>query len=186
MKTKHVVLVVVLALQCAWVLGTSIVQERVLSHGQLVLLETRPVDPRDLLRGDYVILNYDISAIPVELFPNWTAMEHRAGTAAYVALRKEGEYHRAVQASFAPFQARPGEVLMMGRLQADLLPETKTVRLLYDLERYYVPEGTGNPRGKLTVEAAVSRDGLARIKRVLLDGKPYGDAMREQGQEPTR
>ena len=59
MKLK--ILVLVLALQTAWILGTTFVQERVLAGGKVVLLETRPVDPRDLLRGDYVILNYRIT-----------------------------------------------------------------------------------------------------------------------------
>ena len=55
MKTK--LLVLVLALQSAWLLGTAFTQERILRVGQLILLETQPVDPRDLLRGDYVRLN---------------------------------------------------------------------------------------------------------------------------------
>jgi uncharacterized membrane-anchored protein len=50
MKLK--ILVLVLALQTAWILGTTLVQERALASGKVVLLETRPVDPRDLLRGD--------------------------------------------------------------------------------------------------------------------------------------
>ncbi|HEY5965599.1 MAG TPA: GDYXXLXY domain-containing protein, partial [Xanthobacteraceae bacterium] len=33
----------------------------VLREGTEVLLQTRPVDPRDFLRGDYVVLSYDIS-----------------------------------------------------------------------------------------------------------------------------
>ena len=33
----------------------------VLREGSEVLLQTRPVDPRDFLRGDYVVLNYQIS-----------------------------------------------------------------------------------------------------------------------------
>ena len=54
MKTR--LLILVLALQCAWLLGTALVQERALREGTVIRLETRPVDPRDLLRGDYVIL----------------------------------------------------------------------------------------------------------------------------------
>lgn len=186
MKTKHIVLAVVLALQCAWVLGTSIMQERVLSHGQVVLLETRPVDPRDLLRGDYVILNYEISTIPAQLFLNETIEDQRAGTPVYVALKKQGEFHRATRASFAPLVADGNEVIVTGHLQSDIAAGAGEPRLLYNLERYYVPEGTGNPRGKLTVEAAVSANGEARIKRVFIDGKPYADVMREQGQGPVR
>jgi hypothetical protein len=45
---------------------------------------------------------------------------------------------------------------------------------------YYVKEGTGNPRGKLTVEVAVGAAGKGIIKQVFLDGNPYVEAMREQ------
>lgn len=36
-------------------------KETILSDGQLVLLELAPVDPRSLMQGDYMILNYAIS-----------------------------------------------------------------------------------------------------------------------------
>ena len=35
--------------------------EGIRSSGTQVILATEPVDPRSLLRGDYVILNYQIS-----------------------------------------------------------------------------------------------------------------------------
>ena len=37
----------------------------ILVSGTEVLLKTAPVDPRDLLRGDYVALSYDISRVPL-------------------------------------------------------------------------------------------------------------------------
>jgi uncharacterized membrane-anchored protein len=37
---------------------------QILRDGTEVTLQTRPVDPRDLLRGDYVVLRYDISQLP--------------------------------------------------------------------------------------------------------------------------
>ena len=36
---------------------------QILRDGTEVKLQTRPVDPRDLLRGDYVVLGYDISQL---------------------------------------------------------------------------------------------------------------------------
>ncbi len=39
----------------------------ILRYGTEILLQTALVDPRDLLRGDYVILSYDISTIPAAL-----------------------------------------------------------------------------------------------------------------------
>ena len=35
-------------------------KERIVSGGTEVILETRPIDPRDLFRGEYVILRYKI------------------------------------------------------------------------------------------------------------------------------
>ena len=42
----------------------------ILRDGQEILLKVEPVDPRDLLRGDYVRLGYEISRIPVKLIAN--------------------------------------------------------------------------------------------------------------------
>jgi len=179
MKTK--LLVLVLALQAAWVLGTALVQERILRTGQVVLLETQPVDPRDLLRGDYVILNYKISDVPGSLFSPPLATELPAGQTVYVALAKQGDFHEAIRASCRPIEAQTDEVILKGRNEPRRwgVSGTNRVHLEYNLERYYVAEGTGNPRGKLTVQAAISQAGNATIKQVFVDGKPYAEAMKQ-------
>ena len=57
------VLVFAVGLQVA-VLGAMIVhQARPLVTGDTILLRVVPVDPRDLFRGDYVILSYDFSRV---------------------------------------------------------------------------------------------------------------------------
>ena len=37
---------------------------QILRDGTEVTLQSRPLDPRDFLRGDYVVLGYDISQLP--------------------------------------------------------------------------------------------------------------------------
>jgi uncharacterized membrane-anchored protein len=66
MKLK--LLILVLALQTAWLLATVATQEYALAIGKVILLETRPVDPRDLLSGDYLVLRYKISDVPGTFF----------------------------------------------------------------------------------------------------------------------
>ena len=44
----------------------------VLRSGTEVLLRIQPVDQRDLLRGDYVSLRYDIDRIPATIITNIT------------------------------------------------------------------------------------------------------------------
>jgi uncharacterized membrane-anchored protein len=54
------------------------------------------------------------------------------------------------------------------------------VRTEYGLERFYVREGTGQPHGTLTVEAAVPPSGNAIIRQVFIDGRPYVEVMKTQ------
>ena len=175
MKLK--LLILVLGLQTAWILGTTFVEERGLASGTVVLLETRPVDPRDLLRGDYIILNYKISDIPLSLFSPAQTNALPAGTPVYVGLEKQGDFYEAAKASTKPIASAAGQVVLRGRTQA-WWSETN-VHLEYGLERYYVSEGHGNPQGKITVQAAVPSSGRAQIKAVLVDGKPFGNGVVE-------
>jgi len=181
-KTKLLLLSIVLALQTAWVLGTVAIQERALFHGKVILLETRPVDPRDLLRGDYVILNYAISTIPVSAFAGERAIAVPAGETVYVLLEKRGDYHQIVQASTKPLRAGPQQVMLKGvsRSWLDNARSQQPTLVEYGLERYYVSEGTGNPTGKLTVQVAVPASGQGVIKQVFVDGVPYAKALKQQ------
>jgi uncharacterized membrane-anchored protein len=174
MKLK--LLILILALQTAWILTTAFTQERALAGGTVITLETVPVDPRDLLRGDYVILNYKISTVPMQLFSPSPGQQLPIGESVYVLVEKHGDFYEVVRASEAPLDASPGEVMLKGQVERTW--DTKQVRLQYGLERYYVPEGTGNLKGKLTVQAAVPASGQARIKQVLVDGKPYAESIK--------
>ncbi len=178
MKIK--LLGLVLGLQIAWILGTVATQENSLNSAPPVLLETRPVDPRDMLRGDYVILSYDISQFPLTMIQPPVTTVAPGGSPIYVVLERRGEFHKAVSASMTFPPAQPGQTVIRGVVQHSWQPSNSTnptVRVEYGLERYYVPEGTGNLQGKLTVEAAVPKSGKAIIKQVFVDGKPYREAM---------
>ncbi len=183
MKVKQALLVLVLGLQTAWILGTAVQQERALSGGTTILLETRPVDPRDLLRGDYVILNYKISDVPLSMFSPPRTNAPDAGETIYVALAPAGEFHHCVRASMERMQPLANEVVLKGKVHSGWGgPASGSVHVEYGLERYYVREGTGNPQGKLTVRVSVPPSGQAIIKDVLVNGKPYRDVMKAEGQ----
>ena len=175
---KRKLLILVIALQSAWLLGTVFLQERALREGAVILLETRPVDPRDLLRGDYVILNYTISNVPTNLFAPPLTNNSPYKKPIWVAVGLHGEFHEIVRASLERFEPATNEVLLRGETYGWSNVE-RGVSVSYGLEHYYVREGTGNPRGKLTVEAVVPASGHPSIKQVFLDGKPYAEAMKE-------
>ena len=181
MKLK--LLILVLALQSAWLLGTVAVQEHALATGKVILLETARIDPRDLLRGDYLILNYKISDVPTSLFSPPVMKDLPDNTKIYVALvPATNQFYVVVKASTNEFGAGAGEVLLKGR---SAWPRwnaaTNSIHVEYGLERFYVAEGTGNPTGKLTAQVVVPVSGRGRVKDVFVNGKPYAEAMKDIG-----
>jgi uncharacterized membrane-anchored protein len=160
---------------------------RILRAGTEVTLQTRPVDPRDFLRGDYVTLFYDISSLPAGALKD-TPIAGR-GVPIYVKLApgRDGIYH-AVSLHLEPVAVSGNEVLIAGRLNSGFHCGSLGHRTLcdrlgikYGIERYFVPEGEGRAiesarnEGKVTVVAAVAPGGRAAIKRLLIDGKPVYD-----------
>jgi uncharacterized membrane-anchored protein len=181
MKLK--LLILVLALQSAWLLGTVAMQEHALATGRVILLETARVDPRDLLRGDYLILNFKISDVPTSLFSPPVTKDLSPGTKIYVALAlATNQFYVVVKASTNEFTPAADEVLLKGR---SAWPRwnatTNSIHVAYGIERYYVAEGTGNPTGKLTAQVVVPASGRARVKEVFVDGKPYAEEMKNIG-----
>ncbi len=185
MKLK--LLVLVLALQTAWLLGMVVMQEHALVNGKIILLETKPVDPRDMLSGDYLMLNYKISDVPVSLFSPPIGKELPYGTKIFVAVAPgTNGFYMVTHASTNEMGVSANEVLLLGKSSLwwrnfGGFHSNDTIHVEYGLERYYIAEGTGNPAGKLTVKAIVPASGRAKIKEVLVNGKPYSEIMKPDG-----
>ncbi|SCB16734.1 GDYXXLXY domain-containing protein [Rhizobium hainanense] len=176
--------IVVAALQTA-VLG-YMVGERAwgLRSGVEILLKTAPVDPRDLLRGDYVTLNYDISRVPFSTMVEGPPKMSRSAAILSVRLKKQDDgYWGIVESSFGKLDAKPDTVVLKS-LPVDYVfygdatdPSQAIIGVTYGIERYYVPEGQGHDiesarnDNRVAIAARVSSDGAAHIRSLLLDGK---------------
>jgi len=159
---------------------------QILRAGGEVTLQTRPVDPRDFLRGDYVVLSYDISNLPAGELKDEPS--HGRGTPVFVKLaRKDGGVYEAVSVHSEPVPLAGGEVLIRGRVASGATCGSNhrafcdRLRITYGIERYFVPQDEGREiersrnQGKVSIVAAVTPGGRAAIKRLLLDGKPVYD-----------
>lgn len=147
--------------------------EWVRQHAPTILLKTRPVDPQDLLRGDYMILGYEIGDAPAALAVG--GREFELGSDVWVLLEQREGFHTLVATSSKKLTPKPGQILVRGKASGSTAPPTPTgQRIAYGIETYFVPEGKGTPQFKtLWVEAAVSPAQRLYIRRVLLDGKAY-------------
>ena len=61
-------LVAVALVQTAALAWIVVDRDRLLKHGQEVVMQVTPVDPRDMFRGDYVILGNPLSLVLFEPF----------------------------------------------------------------------------------------------------------------------
>ena len=55
--------IVVIAIQIVFLFGLVGYRETILALGRTAVLRTVPVDPRDLFKGEYVTLRYEISTL---------------------------------------------------------------------------------------------------------------------------
>lgn len=146
----------------------------ILRSGQEVVLEVQPVDPRDLLRGDYVRLGYNISSVPAELFAKDNAAADPDERTVFVRLRPGADgIWQVVAASYgAPPAGGPGagEVDMRGTADYGRGTGVASIGVDYGIERFYLPEGQGRPiedamrERKFRMKVAVAGDGTAQIK----------------------
>ncbi|MFI0843152.1 GDYXXLXY domain-containing protein [Mesorhizobium sp. IMUNJ 23232] len=180
MMRRYCLLVAALALAVlqigflSWIIAA---RAALLRDGREVLLKVEPVDPRDLLRGDYVRLGYDISTIPRDLVTFGPPIETERGADVYVRLKRQPDGFWGVASAYvdAPPASPPpdGEVDLHGKL-AYSGPDDP-IRVDYGIERFYLPEGEGKPIERdmrvrsFGILAAVGAHGAVQIK-ALMDG----------------
>ncbi len=158
----------ILSLWLILLVGFISVKEFTAKTGEKGLLKTQPVDPRDLFRGDYVALQYQISR--VNLNDIGVNQNFSKGEKAYASLKKQGEYFSLNNVS----SSRPSPPYLSGTVT---YASPSSLMLEYGIESYFVPEGKGQQlesaarRGKLDVEVSVDRFGNAVITGIFLDGK---------------
>jgi uncharacterized membrane-anchored protein len=163
-----------------------------LSRGTEVRLAVVPVDPRDILRGDYVILSYDLSMLDARQLAGDDEFDWSDTIYVTVEKKPDGDTWQAVAIS----HERPeGRIALQGTV-VDVRDETdrgegqppcaecKRYGVEYGLEQFFVPEGKGRELEqvrndqRMQVDVAVSGGGRAALKRLLVDGAPvYEDPL---------
>ncbi len=146
----------------------------ILRSGNDVMLQVQPVDPRDLLRGDYVRLAYNISSLPRELFGDTLQDADPGEFTVYVRLASDADgIWQPVAARYgSPPEAAPEARHIDIRGTADYSPaaDMETISVDYGIERFYLPEGEGREieegirERRFRMLVAVARDGTAQIK----------------------
>ena len=171
-------------------------KQGLLRHGREIVLPVTPVDPRDLFRGDYVILGYAVAQVPGpagesgKLDPGpivpgkaTPAAALRPRTPLYATLEQQadGGWQAVASSRTHPGSVATNQVVLQGRTNERPWSRPGTVQLRYGIESYFVPEGTGKPledsvrEKKIQALIAVAKDGTAAIKGLIIDGERHED-----------
>lgn len=182
---KRNILIVALV-QALFLCGMVAAKQYTLNVGEPVLLETQPVDPRSLFRGDYVRLNYNINSIALdELAGDDEFKQHET---VFVVLESDGTYHQAVSVHHE--MPESGSTVIKGTVRyvqgGRWNPDTQQredgrfLDVKYGIENYFVPEGTGRElelrwsdgeEKRVDIRVAVDGRGNSGIKAVLVNGE---------------
>lgn len=167
-------------LQAAVVLAMALRQEVRLAEGRTVLLDVRPVDPRDPLRGDYVTLRYAIQQLPHAL-P--VAEGVAPGDEAWLLLRVGPDGRGAPLRVVATRPDALADDLLPLRVrweQTAAAPDQTHRLSLPGLDRYFVPQGSGEAleaairTGDVQARLRVSpEDGQALLEALLVDSRVW-------------
>lgn len=144
-------------------------KEFTLRTGNEVLLKTAPVDPRDLFRGDYVILRYEISTVTADLLSS-QAIKFKENDTIYVSLEIG---NNNVAEMTAVSRSKPED----GRFIKGVIQDVSSNRLTveYGIESYFVPEGEGREieksmrSGKVYSKVVIDDFGKAVLKSLVID-----------------
>jgi uncharacterized membrane-anchored protein len=145
----------VVALQALSLLGMIGFKSSVLITGRTVILKSVPVDPRDLMRGDYVRINWAISDLDRMMKGDGATLE--VNDDVYVVLR-EGAPDWKPATLYAELPDLEDDRAVIKGKVIGLRP--LSIQVDYGMDSYYVPEGKGREYERIKYwEVKVNRRG---------------------------
>jgi uncharacterized membrane-anchored protein len=160
----------VASLQIGLLMFLVISKELAIRRGTEVVLATAPVDPRDMFRGEYVDLRYQISRLDSSRGVRFRGAFH-PGDHVYVSLERRGSTWEATAVSSSP----PDGLFIKGRVAGPSTPG-RFIVVEYGIESLFVSEGRGleiERARDVDVRVAIDSSGDAIIKGLIVDGRPF-------------
>jgi len=159
-RRRRIALLSIVCVQLALPLTLAGLAAADLAFGQEIKLKAQPIDPLDVFRGNYVVLRYEISTLPV-------LGEVRRGETVCARLDESNGVWRASYAD----PGHPSGTVICGRARDDASPG-ESVGIEYGIETYYVSAERAREiessiaSGQLYVIVDLDDDGSARIERL--------------------
>ncbi|GEM_PF-251009 len=159
---------IAVAVQLVIAMGLVVFNASLLARGAEVLLPIEPFDPRDLLRGDYVTLQYEISRIKNDLIID-ESQSIKRNDIVYLVLEKKNNYWIAKSLT----RNEPDQGIFIKGNVKSVYAYNSTISITYGIEQYFVPEGTGGELEKKMrsqqafAKVVVDKNGKAILKDIV-------------------
>ena len=140
---------IIMILWLSIISGFIIVNEYTIRTGKEVLLETIPIDPRDLIRGDYVTLNYAIAY-------DSRYLKYKDRQIVYVKLKTNNKNIATID-NIVDVKPQMG-LFIQGRIIKPKPHSFWGKCVNFGIESYFVKEGIG-----LELEKELQNRGLVRV-----------------------
>lgn len=144
-------------------IGMSIPPFLTITTGNTIKLETRPVDPTDLFRGDYVRLNYKAEEVNISILDKELKDYFKVNNSSFYvkpvvvySVLEKNENGMDIVKNVVKDQPEEG-IYLKGEinyfpLNSSNEPDNQVVEINYQLDKFFVPENTGKD-----LENAISR-----------------------------
>jgi len=190
-------IVLVIAAQLLVVLGLAFSQQLVIDKGLEVHLSLVPRDPRDQFRGDYVVLNYNISSVDYNRNGSYDSKPN-VGDTVYVTLNNYSSNRNnwsvySVELDKNDVYSGNNYVTLAGQITSINFKGNCTIddtnsnnycyreqyqlRVNYGIETYYIPEGSGQNLPSFQNAYAIvfvdQKSYKPVLKEVRIDGKKW-------------
>lgn len=156
-------------------IGMSIPPFLTITTGNTIKLETRPVDPTDLFRGDYVRLNYKVEEVNIskldkelkDYFKVNNSSFYDKPVVVYSVLEKNENGMDIVK---KVVKDKPEEgIYLKGEinyfpLNSSNEPDNQVVEINYQLDKFFVPENTGKGLENAISQPVNKTSAIATIK----------------------
>lgn len=150
---RMIMMVVALSLLTGAIL---ICLSRPLISGKTMVLSTRPVDPFDIMRGQYITIRYEIGVIP-------SIPEANVGDTVYVALKEDADGVWKYDKAYLNMPS--GGDFIQGKISG--YNGNKDMSLTYGIEQYFFERGASFSARNMRIQVKVGSDGQARISKLL-------------------
>jgi uncharacterized membrane-anchored protein len=148
--------------------------------GREIALKVVAKDPRDIFRGNYVVLNYDFNSLDLDSIKNndidsTTLANFSFGDKLFLELKSEGKYYETV----GIWKEKPKTDNICMQVIVQTRPSNRTIQVKAGVESYFTTTTKAKSLEKATSWAAqdsvevsvavcVASNGAARIKEVLV------------------